>query len=133
MTALYFKVGRRYVPWAHEQEPIWADRMRVGQWRMTYCYADAQRRYIYDVTPDKASFAAACELAFSAMCDAMQKRAEAHAQIAPEEYTKQQQRIIARFRAEMIATGALLPLWWTYGANYEIAQAGIDAVKNWAP
>lgn len=133
MTALYVKVGRRYVPWANELDQFDADRMRVGQWRMTYCYADAAGRYRYDVTPDKASFAAACELAYGAMCEAMQKRAEAHAQTGPEEYTKKQLQIIERFRGEMIATGALVPLWWTYGTNYEIAQAGIDAVKNWAP
>lgn len=127
--ALYVKRGRRYVPYANEDAMSDRDRMRVGTWRMTYCYADGARRYRYDVLPDTASFIAACEIAAEAMERAITAAAlpSPSQQIVP--YTKAQLTLIERFRADMAAAGGFAPTYWTHATAREIAQAGIDAVR----
>jgi len=99
--------------------------------RVSYCYADGALRYSYDVKPDTASFVAACELAGEAMERAIQGVAMAHPSPRERPYTKRQLEILEHFRAEMVDAGGLLPTWWEYSSAREIAQAGIDAVRNW--
>jgi hypothetical protein len=132
MTTLYRKEGRRYVVMGHAERYDHADVMKAGTWRVSYCYADGALRYSYDVKPDTASFVAACELAGEAMERAIQGVAMAHPSPRERPYTKRQLEILEHFRAEMVDAGGLLPTWWEYSSAREIAQAGIDAVKNWS-
>ena len=46
-------------------------------------------------------------------------------------YTKTQLQIINRFRDEMVATGAMLPEWWTVSSAASIADAAIKAIEEW--
>lgn len=133
MTALYRKEGRRYVLDCDSTSAYDRDMMRPGQFRLTYAYQDGGRRYKYDVTPDTASFLAASMLAREAMENAMNKAAVAVKREDLKPYTKKQLEIIERFRAEMAAAGGLLPSWWGIPSSHDIAQAGIDAVKNYRP
>ena len=129
---LYVKRGKRYVPYANSQ--AWdTDLMRVGQWRMTYAYSDGGRRYSYGVTPDTASFLAACEVAAVAMEAAILEQMKAAPSVGVRPYTKRQLAIIERFRANMAEAGGLLPSWWLHTSPRDIVQAGIDAVRNWEP
>ena len=52
---LYKKAGRKYVPvvgtWYEDR---CTDQMKVGTFRLVYCYSDGERRYEYEVTPAKA-------------------------------------------------------------------------------
>jgi hypothetical protein len=126
---VYVKRGRRYVP-VSDWERHEGDRMKCGTFRLTYCYADGLRRYAYDVTPDTASFMAACELARQAMEDAINKAAIAKPSQDVTPYTKRQMAIIERFRAEMAEAGGLVPSWWQHSSSRDISQAAIDAVRN---
>ncbi len=130
-AALYEKVGRRYVPWGNAW--AWqhdADIMKAGTFRLTFCAGEGSYRYTYDVAPDTAGFVAAAEVAREAMEAAIQAAAVG-VPSGPTIYTKRQQKILARFRAEMAAAGGLMPTWWEIGCARKIAQAGIDAVRRW--
>jgi hypothetical protein len=107
--------------------------MMVGTFRLTYAYADGCRRYAYNVKPDTAGFVAASELARKAMEDAIQNTAIADPSAKAVYYSKKQLEIIARFRAEMAADGALLPKSWQHKSAYDISLAAIDAVRSYAP
>jgi hypothetical protein len=62
---------------------------------------------------------------------AMAAAAVAKPQLAMgEQLTAEQLAIIDRYRAEMAAAGALLPRFWVHASASEIAQAGIDAVRE---
>lgn len=132
-TTLYTKQGRRYLPWGTAEH--WttdADVMRVGTFRLTSCPAGGHYRHRYDVTPETAGFAAAAEIARQAMEDAIKARAVATPSGSLAPYTKRQREIIERFRAEMAAAGGLLPTHWQQADAREIAEAGIQAVRDWA-
>jgi len=132
-TALYEKVGRRYMPWGNAWS--WdrdADVMKAGTFRLTFCAGEGSYRYQYDVAPDTAGFVAAAQIARVAMESAMQAAAVSRP-LGASMYTKRQQEIIQRFRAEMAAAGGLLPTMWQQSSVHEIAQAGIDAVRRWTP
>ena len=131
-TQLFEKVGRRYVPWGNAWS--WdrdADMMKAGTFRMTFCAGEGSYRYEYDVAPDTAGFVAAAQVARVAMEAAMQAEAVAKPSGGISRYTKRQQEIIERFRAEMAAAGGLLPTTWQHSSAHQIAQAGIDAVRRW--
>jgi hypothetical protein len=133
-TALYEKVGRRYVPWGNAWS--WdrdADLMQAGTFRMTACAGEGSYRYVYDVTPDTAGFVAAAEVARLAMEQAMQAAAIGKPSGELTMYTKRQREIIDRFRAEMAAAGGLLPTMWEVTSARDIVQAGIDAARRWKP
>jgi hypothetical protein len=133
MTTLYEKVGRRYKVWGDGED--WSrstDLMKVGEARLTVCYAPGAKRYVYGVKPDAAGFVAAAQLAAAAMVDAMQARAVAAPQLRGTPYTAEQLRLIEQFRADMAAAGGLLPSYWTIASSQEIAQAGTDAVIRFA-
>lgn len=127
---LYKKVGRKYVPVSDRWDG--SDQMRVGSFRLTYCYTSGGRRYEYEVTPATASWVAAAMIAKVAMEDAIRAKAVAkpHAAIA---YTKRQQEIIQRFRTEMSEAGGLMPEWWDHASAYELSQAAIKAVEEYKP
>ena len=132
MTTLYVKRGRRYIPWGHLEQD-WhrdGDLMPIGTFRLVHCPAPGHYRTTHDVTPDTAAFLAAAEIAAAAMEQAMRERAVAVPQLGNTPYTAEQRRLIEQFRQDMAATGALVPSYWTSSSAYEIARAGIQAVRR---
>lgn len=132
MTTLYEKRGRKYVPVA----AYWAegrDKMKVGEFRLTYCYSDGARRYEYNVTPATAPFVAAAMIAKVAMEDAIRERVISTNHINTVPYTKKQLAILKRFRQEMADAGGLLPNWWQHTSAYELSEAAIKAVQEYRP
>jgi len=129
---LYVKKGRRYVPWGTTVDRYNHDNdvMRVGQCRLTCCPEQGHKRYVYDVTPDTATFVAAAQVAQHAMEEAILQKAIAHPSADPTPYTEEQYALIQEFRQRMSQLGGLVPSHWVHGTAYEIAQAGINAVKQ---
>ena len=129
---LYRKEGRRYIPtyslagWNYE-----GDLMPVGSFRLVHAYSDGGRRYAYDVTPDTAAWVAAATLAVHAMTEAIHK-ANQHTIASGAPWTKKQQVAIAQANAILEAAGIWSRHGWTTAAAHDVAQAGIDAVKQWA-
>lgn len=129
---LYVKKGRRYVPWGTTVDRYNHDNdvMRVGQCRLTYCPEQGHKRYVYDVTPDTAAFIAAAQIAQHAMEEAILQKTIAQPSADPVPYTEEQYALIHEFRQRMSQLGGLVPSYWVHGTAYEIAKAGIDAVKQ---
>lgn len=133
MTTLYEKIGRRYIPvFERWHTSCDEDQMKLGTFRLTYCYTAGGRRYEYDVTPATAAFKAAAMVAKDAMVEAMRESARPNPSGAIP-FTKKQKEIIERFRQEMSAAGGLLPNIWQHADPYEIAEAAIKAVENYKP
>lgn len=130
MTTLYVKQGRRYHPWGHLEENWHQDPMPAGTFRLVHCVESGHYRTTHDVTPDTAAFLAAAELAAVAMEEEMRQRAVALPQLGSTPCTAEQRRLIEQFRRDMATTGALVPAYWTHASAREIAQAGIDAVRE---
>ena len=129
---LYRKVGRRYVPaYSSEHMAYDSDLMPVGSFRLVHAYSDGGRRYAYDVTPDTAGWVAAATLAVHAMTEAIHK-ANQHTIASGTPWTKKQQAAIAEASAILEAAGIWSRRGWTTAAAHDVAQAGIDAVKQWA-
>ncbi len=130
MTTLYEKRGRKYIPvserWYGEDE------MKVGEFRLTYCYQDGGKRYNYNVTPATASFVAAAMIARTALEEAIREKSVAKPHV-PKNYTKKQKEIIERFRKEMLDAGGLLPHWWEDTSVYYLSEAAIKAVQEYKP
>ena len=127
---LYIKKGRRYIPWGNLSDRDWhdGDPMQIGTFRLIHCPAPGHYRYQHDVIPDTAAFLAACDVAQVAMENAMAERA-VYTPDGGFTYTAQQQAIIERFRKEMAAAGAMLPVFWQSSSPRDIAEAGIAAVR----
>ena len=129
---LFRKVGRKYVPaysladWSYDK-----DLMPVGSFRLVHAYSDGGRRYAYEVTPDTAGWVAAATLAVHAMTEAIHK-ANQHTIASGTPWTKKQQAAIAQANAILEAAGIWSGRGWTTAQAYVVAQAGIDAVKQWA-
>lgn len=129
---LYRKVGRKYVPaysladWNYDK-----DLMKAGSFRLVHAYSDGGRRYAYDVTPDTAGWVAAATLALHAMTEAIHK-ANQHTIASGTPWTKKQQAAIAQANAILEAAGIWSGRGWTTAAAHDVAQAGIDAVRQWA-
>lgn len=133
MTTLYEKIGRRYVPVSERwHRSCDEDQMKVGTFRLTYCYTDGGRRYEYDVTPVTASWIAAAMIAKEAIEQAITEAASAKPS-EPRAYTKKQQQIIKKYRAEMAAAGGNFPNWWSVGSARDISEAAIKALENYRP
>ena len=132
MTTLYEKRGRKYVP-VQDRWDDGRDCMKVGQFRLTYCYSEGGRRYEYEVTPATASFVAAATVAREAMEDAIRQRVISKEHIKNVPYTKKQLAILKRFRKEMSDAGGLLPHWWQHTSAYELSEAAIKAVQEFKP
>ena len=128
---LYRKVGRKYVPaysladWSYDK-----DLMPVGSFRLVHAYCDGGRRYAYEVTPDTAGWVAAATLAVHAMTEAIHK-ANQHTVASGTPWTKKQQAAIAQANAILEAAGIWSRRGWTTAAAHDVAQAGIDAVRQW--
>lgn len=129
METLYKKVGRKYVPVRIEFD---RDTLPAGCFRLHYAYENGAGMYFYDVKPDTAGFVAASMIAHKAMEQAIRDAAPAK-HTALKRYTKKQLAIIKRYRAEMVEAGGLLPDWWMHTSPWDIADAGINAVKNFKP
>jgi len=131
MTTLYQKIGRRYVPVSTRWNDD-SDQMKVGQFRLTYCYTKGGCKYEYNVTPATASWKAAAMVAREAMEKAIQEKSVARPhQSLP--YTRRQVVIINRFRKEMKEAGGLLPHWWEHTSAYELSEAAVKAVEEYRP
>jgi len=124
---LYKKVGRKYVPFAMEYD---RDVLRVGQFRLHYCYANGAGMYAYDVTPDTAGFVAAAMIAQKAMEEKMAEAAKMTPNKGSRPYTKTELATIDEFRERM---GGMFPTWWTQTSAWDIAKTGIDTVRNYKP
>lgn len=129
---LYRKEGRRYIPtyslaaWNYD-----GDMMPVGSFRLVHAYSDGGRRYEYNVTPDTAAWVAAATLAVHAMAEAIHK-ANQLTVASSTPWTKKQQDAIAQANAILEAAGIWGRRGWTTAQAYDVAQAGIDAVRQWA-
>jgi len=133
MTTLYEKRGRKYVPVVERWYD--GDQMKVGEFRLTYCYSGGGRRYEYNVTPDSAGFVAAAMIAREAMEQAISE-AKTSRPVIPanaKPYTKKQREILKRFRTEMAAAGGLFPDWWVNTSAWDISEAAIKAVREFCP
>jgi hypothetical protein len=129
---LFVKRGRRYHPWGNgDHWDMDKDAMPIGSFRLIYCPAPGHYRYRYDVSPDSAAWVAAAMVAEHAMQEAMASRVVASP--PPQAYTPRQQQLVDQFRRDMAAEGALTPIWWTHGSPAEVAQAGVNAVKQFSP
>ena len=133
MTTLYEKRGRKYVPYSFNWYENYGDQMKVGAFRLTYCYSNGGRKYDYAVTPATAPFVAAAMVAREAMEQAIREKIVATNHIKSQPYTKKQLAIIERFRKEMSDAGGLLPTWWENASVYEISEAAIKAVQEYRP
>lgn len=128
---LYRKVGRRYEP-AYNVRDAWdKDLMPVGTWRMTYAYAEGGRRYEYGVTPDTASFEAACLLARDAMERAISEAVQSRPQLGNTPYTRRQLAALEDCRQRLAEVGVAMPTWWQHSSAREISQAALEAVRGW--
>ena len=127
---LYKKVGRKYVPvvgtWYEDR---CTDQMKVGTFRLVYCYADGARRYEYEVTPATAPVMAAMQVAKLAMIEKIRDMSQMRPSgMMP--YTKRQQALIEQFKADM---GGMYPSHWQQNSADEIADAAIKAVLEYRP
>lgn len=130
-TALYKKVGRKYIPVAAQwDEPVTQDRQAVGTFRLTYAYADGSRRYEYSVTPATAPAAAAMMIAKLAMEERLRDMARMSPSGSISKYTLKQIALIAKFRDDM---GGMMPSHWTENSAYEISDAALKAVLEFKP
>jgi hypothetical protein len=110
------------------------DQLKVGQFRMTYCYSSGGRRYEYNVTPDTAGFVAAAMIAREAMERAISEAKAAQPNTAgAKPYTKKQLEILERFRKEMTDAGGLFPNWWVNTSAWDLSEAAIKAVREFRP
>ena len=124
---LYIKKGRRYHVWGNVSYTF--DVMKAGSFRLTHCIKEGHIRYTSAVTPDTAAFLAACSVAQHAMEEAILEKAKSTPDSSTVLWTAEQKKLIQQFRDDMAATGALIPTYWSSSTAYEIAQAGIDAVR----
>jgi hypothetical protein len=130
---LYRKVGRRYEPigTARELHRRYEHFLHAGQWRMEYCPRDGRGRYWYDVKPDTASWSASAMLAEDAMLEAIDAARLAKVQEPKRQMTKRQEKAFEQAQKILAEAGLLDPQWWTHKSAYEIAKAGLDAVREY--
>jgi hypothetical protein len=124
---LYIKKGKRYHVWGNASYET--DIMKAGSFRLTHCIKEGHTRYTSAVTPDTAAFLAACSVAQHAMEEAIFEKAKGTLDYSTVLWTAEQKKLIKQFRDDMAATGAMMPYYWQSSTAYEIAQAGIDAVR----
>lgn len=130
-TALYKKVGRKYVPVAAQwYEDATQDRQAVGTFRLTYAYRDGGRRYEYNVTPATAPAAAAMMIAKVAMEEKLRDMSRMSPVGGVTPYTKNQRALISKFMEEM---GGMYPSHWTEESAHRISEAAIKAVMEFKP
>lgn len=126
---LYRKVGRRYAPFGTVCDAYDRDFLRAEGFQLRWTHANGAR-YQYSVTPDTAAFEAAAMIAREAMVAAMAEASKSIPQ-GVENFTAKQRAVLSQCHALMTDTGALLPSHWQQASLYDIAEAGINAVKNY--
>lgn len=132
MTTLYEKRGRRYIPVSDWELRDGRDMMRVGTFRLTYCYTEGGRRYEYDVAPDTAGFVAAAMVARHAIEEAIVKAAmPAPSQEVP--YTTREKALLDEFIRRAQNMDMLWPTWWQHAAPHQISEAAIKAAREYRP
>jgi hypothetical protein len=131
MTTLYEKRGRKYVPVSERWQTGDDDQMSVGEFRLTYCYANGGKRYEYKVVPATASWAAAAMIARHAMEEAIRDAMPAKPQ--PIKLTKRQQEILKRYRKDMTEAGGMFPTWWEHTSAWDLSNIAIKAVEEFKP
>lgn len=133
MTTLYRKDGRRYVP-VLDLDLQTGDKLKLGEFRLTYAYRDGGRRYSYDVRPDTAGFLAAAEIARHAMEERMNAMAQSCTmQMGRIPLNARQKRAVSEAKAILADAGLAAPHWWSHASSRDIAEAGIEAVRTFAP
>lgn len=130
---LYRKVGRKYeaIGTVRELHRSYEHLLKAGQWRMEYCPRDGRGRYWYEVKPDTASFCAAAMLAEDAMLEAIDAARLAKIEEPAKKFTMRQRKAISQAQKILADAGLLAPQWWTHRSAYEIAQAGLNAVREY--
>jgi len=120
----YRKVGKRYKPVLEAEHYSYT--LEKDGFVLTY-REDGMTRYTRDITPDTVAFDAAAVIARVAMEEAISQAATYRPQ-GSTLFTEKQLAAIKKFKRVM---GMQYPSWWQEASNREIAQAGIDAVKNY--
>lgn len=128
---LYKKVGRKYVPQCRVFD--FEHAMPVGSFMLVYAYTDGGKQYEYAVTPDTASFVAAAMIAKKAMREAIQEKSEYRPDTRGTALTKKQAAILLEYRQKMRDAGGNMPSWWSSSSSSELADAAINAVKDYKP
>lgn len=131
MTTLYEKYGRRYIP-VYDGEIYNYDLMKVGTFRLTYAYLNGGRRYSYDVAPDTAGFCAAMQIAAVAM-EAKIAELLKEKPFVRRPYTKKEQALLKEFEERARDIGLFWPTAWIHHAARDIAEAGLQAVREYRP
>ena len=121
----YKKVGRKYVV-VFSGELCDYDLKKADGFILTY-RKDCHTAYEYEVKPDNAAFVAAAMVARQAMEQAIHEAAKMHPSGSIKAYTPKQRKLIKQFQADM---GGMAPHYWSGKTSWEIAQAGIDAVRG---
>ncbi len=130
-TPIFKKAGRKYVPVAAQwYDDGNTDQMDAGTFRLTYASRDGCRRYEYAVNPATAPMVAAMAIARVAMEDKIRDLGRMRPMGTLKPYTKKQQALIAKFRADM---GGMYPSHWTENSAHEISSAAMKAVLEFRP
>lgn len=130
-TALFKKVGRKYVPVAAQwYDDGNTDQMDAGTFRLTYASCEGCRRYEYDVTPATAPMVAAMMIARAAMEDKIRDLGRQRPSGTRIMYTKKQLALIEKFRADM---GGMYPMYWEPNTARDISDAAMKAVMEFQP
>jgi hypothetical protein len=128
---LYKKVGRKYVP----QNRIFdfEHAMPVGSFMLVYASKDGSKQFEYEVKPDTASFVAAAMVAKGALIKVIRDKSEYKPDGTTHRMTKKQIAILNEYRAKMLEAGGSMPTWWKASSDYDLADAAIKAVREYAP
>jgi hypothetical protein len=73
----------------------------------------------------------AAMLAEDAMLEAIDAARLAKIEEPAKKFTMRQRKAISQAQKIMADAGLLAPQWWTHRSAYEIAQAGLDAVREY--
>ena len=128
---LYRKVGRRYVPvsrsWRLDPPSI---RAPIGQYVLAYSYAEGGQAFSYTAKPDTAGFIAAVLAFRSEFALAMNARVPSTPQVGRKPFSKEEKKLIEKFRKDMAAIGSLIPTFWESTSADELVDAAIDAMMR---
>lgn len=129
---LFYKHNKRYYPWGNGIDDWHSDHdaLKIGEFRLISCPSPGTYREQHIINPDHATFIAASEIAREAMEQAILEMAKASPSLDLMEYSPMQKELIEKFRSDMATLGALVPTYWRHSSPFEIAKAGIDAVKE---
>jgi hypothetical protein len=124
---LYRKVGRRYAPFGTIHDAYERDFLRAEGFQLRWTNTNGERCG-YVVAPSTAAFEAAAMIAREAMIAAMVEASKSIPQ-GVENFTAKQRAVLSQCHALMEVAGVLLPSHWQRASLYDIADAGIEAVR----